>query len=47
VVDFYSGVDIRGGSWNYDPRNLRSANRNWDSTVIRYFSYGFRIARTF
>ena len=38
---------LRGGSWDYGPRNLRSANRYWRSTVIRYYNYGFRVARRF
>ena len=37
---------IRGGSWAYIPRNLRSANRNWDFSEDRYYDLGFRIART-
>ena len=38
---------LRGGSWNYEPRNLRSANRNWNSAGLRdYYNGGFRIART-
>ena len=37
---------LRGGSWNNYPNNLRSANRNWDTTVIRYYYSGFRLART-
>ena len=37
---------LRGGSWINGPYNLRSANRNNDSTGIRYYSYGFRLART-
>ena len=36
---------FRGGSWDYDPRTLRSAGRNWDSSDSRY-DYGFRVART-
>ena len=37
---------LRGGSWNYLPGDLRSANRNWDSVGIRNYDLGFRIART-
>jgi formylglycine-generating enzyme required for sulfatase activity len=37
---------LRGGSWNYLPRNLRSANRYRYSSVIRYLVIGFRVART-
>ena len=36
----------RGGSWNYFPRGLRSANRYRVTTGIRYYVQGFRIART-
>ena len=38
---------LRGGSWRGAPRDLRSANRNWDSLYIRNIYTGFRIARTF
>jgi formylglycine-generating enzyme required for sulfatase activity len=37
---------FRGGSWNYAPRVLRSAFRNWYSPGSRDFSLGFRLART-
>ena len=37
---------LRGGSWNYAPRNLRSADRSRLTTGSRYDSNGFRIART-
>jgi len=37
---------LRGGSWNYDPQFLRSANRNWYYPTDRYGSSGFRVART-
>ena len=37
---------LRGGSWNFNPRNLRSANRNWFVTGIRSSNFGFRVART-
>ena len=37
---------LRGGSWFASPRNLRSAYRIRNSTGNRYFTYGFRIART-
>ena len=39
-----SGRVLRGGSWDDDPRNLRSAARN--TTGLRYVSAGFRVART-
>ena len=37
---------LRGGSWNNKPRNLRSANRNRNTTGKRNNNNGFRIART-
>jgi formylglycine-generating enzyme required for sulfatase activity len=36
---------VRGGSWNYLPRDLRSAYRNWNSASIRNGSVGFRLAQ--
>ena len=37
---------LRGGSWNYGPANLRSANRNRDTPDDRNINYGLRLART-
>ena len=37
---------LRGGSWNYAPRNLRAANRSRDATGDRSGGVGFRLART-
>ena len=37
---------LRGGSWSYAPRILRSANRYWIDTGNRNYNVGFRIART-
>ena len=37
---------LRGGSWNYGPWDLRSANRSRDSTGLRNYFIGFRVART-
>lgn len=37
---------LRGGSWNNQPRNLRSANRNRNSAGNRNNNNGFRVART-
>ena len=37
---------LRGGSWNYGPRLLRTANRSGSSTGFRGSNVGFRIART-
>ena len=36
----------RGGSWYYEPRNLRSAYRYSDGPDIRNYNLGFRVART-
>lgn len=36
----------RGGSWDDYPRSCRASNRNVDRTNDRYFSLGFRLART-
>ena len=36
---------LRGGSWNYDPWNLRSAFRSRDYAVIRNILGGFRVAK--
>ena len=37
---------LRGGSWYYVPWYLRSAYRDWYSTVYRSSNDGFRVART-
>jgi formylglycine-generating enzyme required for sulfatase activity len=37
---------LRGGSWYYVPRNLRSAGRNWISPDFRSGDVGFRVGRT-
>jgi formylglycine-generating enzyme required for sulfatase activity len=37
---------IRGGGWFFEPRIVRSANRDGDSPVIRNNNLGFRVART-
>ena len=36
---------VRGGSWGYAPRLLRAAFRFRNTTDIRYFFSGFRVAR--
>ena len=36
---------LRGGSWNDDPRDLRSANRDGFAPDVRYVFIGFRVAR--
>ena len=35
----------RGGSWNNDPQNCRSANRNRNEPANRNNNLGFRLAR--
>ncbi|MEM6625098.1 MAG: SUMF1/EgtB/PvdO family nonheme iron enzyme [Pseudomonadota bacterium] len=37
---------LRGGSWNNNPQNLRSANRNRNTTTNRNNNVGFRVAST-
>ena len=37
---------LRGGSWDVNPRNLRSANRLRNTTSVRLNYFGFRVART-
>ena len=38
---------LRGGSWYDDPDGARSAYRSgYGVTAFRYFSFGFRVART-
>ncbi len=37
---------FRGGSWNFSPQNLRSANRDGFVPSNRYDIIGFRVART-
>ncbi len=41
-----SGRVLRGGSWNDDPQNLRSASRVRNSADFRYDDIGYRVART-
>lgn len=36
---------IRGGSWNNDARNVRSAIRNWNHPGDRNDNLGVRLAR--
>jgi formylglycine-generating enzyme required for sulfatase activity len=36
---------LRGGAWNYGPRLVRAAGRNWYSHVNRIDILGFRLAR--
>lgn len=37
---------VRGGSWNFSPKELRAANRNGGGTGTRGSFAGFRVART-
>ena len=37
---------VRGGSWNNNPENLRSANRNRNTTDNRNSNIGFRVGST-
>ena len=37
---------LRGGSWDFIPRNLRVANQLWDEAGGRSSELGFRVART-
>jgi formylglycine-generating enzyme required for sulfatase activity len=37
---------LRGGSWGYYPRDLRSANRSGGDPDFRFYGRGFRVART-
>ena len=37
---------LRGGSWNFAPRSLRSASRFWNDIGFRNYNHGFRVART-
>jgi formylglycine-generating enzyme required for sulfatase activity len=37
---------LRGGSWNFDPDELRSADRNWLRRIDRGDFLGFRVSRT-
>lgn len=41
-----SRLVLRGGSWNDRPRFLRAASRIWSPSVNRFYSIGFRVART-
>lgn len=34
---------LRGGSWNYGPSRVRSANRNFAKPDTRFFDVGFRV----
>ena len=36
---------LRGGSWNFNARNARSAYRDWFTPGLRYFNIVFRVVR--
>jgi formylglycine-generating enzyme required for sulfatase activity len=38
--------DVRGGSWNDDPEDLRSATRHRVAPATREYDLGFRVARS-
>ena len=38
---------LRGGSWNYSPQSLRSANRDYNTRAYRSSSFGFRPAQDY
>lgn len=35
---------LRGGSWNFEAKTCRSANRHWESSSLQVFMIGFRVA---
>ncbi len=37
---------LRGGSWNSNPHNLRSADRHFSNPDVHYSGFGVRVART-
>jgi formylglycine-generating enzyme required for sulfatase activity len=41
-----SGRALRGGSWNDRPQSVRAAYRSGNGPASRYYSVGFRVART-
>ena len=38
---------LRGGSFDYRPAHVRSANRYGDAPSVRDITYGFRPSRTY
>ena len=40
------GHVVRGGSWADEPKDVRSATRNWEVTTERNAKTGFRVGRT-
>ena len=49
LLDNYTGVNsmrvLRGGSWSFNARNVRVANRSWASPTLTYCLLGFRCVR--
>lgn len=37
---------LRGGSWKNDPSYLRSSSREYYDSDVRYYTHGFRVARS-
>ncbi|EDN69562.1 Protein of unknown function DUF323 [Beggiatoa sp. PS] len=37
---------LRGGAWPYAPNFCRTANRDWGNQTYRFYTFGFRVART-
>jgi serine/threonine protein kinase/formylglycine-generating enzyme required for sulfatase activity len=47
VVDVDTARLLRGGAFVSRPAYVRSPCRDWNQPAIRYFLYGFRLARTY
>ena len=45
VVSVGSSRVVRGGSWHFESRYCRSANRYWVDPTCRFYGSGFRVAR--
>jgi formylglycine-generating enzyme required for sulfatase activity len=45
TIDCNRGV-VRGGSWFFKPRDLRSATRQRNANTARNYHFGFRLGRT-
>ena len=46
VVESGAERVFRGGAWNYQPKYLRSTDRNFTTEADRKYYIGFRIGRT-
>lgn len=44
--DSRAGREVRGGSWQVAPNDVRSANRHWSMPAYRHYDLGFRCARS-